>query len=163
MLHWCPQLLQKVLWLPIARERVGKRVSVERDSWKRTRYVTRFSGYGVRVINQHFRGYGNERCFSVGPTRRYIIGNPDRMQSIPCGGGVQYFHHSPASRRRRRKGKSRIWDSKIWSRAQRDLVPRMTALARATSNFKRHTRPLVRESAPQKQTRNCLTVIIIWS
>jgi hypothetical protein len=22
----------------------------------------------------------------------------------PCGGGVQYFHRSPASRRRRRKG-----------------------------------------------------------
>jgi hypothetical protein len=26
----------------------------------------------------------------------------------PCGGGVEYLHRSPTSRRRRRKGKSRI-------------------------------------------------------
>jgi hypothetical protein len=39
----------------------------------------------------------------------------------------------------------------------------MTALARATSNCKRQTRPLVREDAPQQQTRNCLTVTKIWS
>jgi hypothetical protein len=35
-----------------------------------------------------------------------------------CGGGVEYLHRDPASRRRRRKGKSQIWDSKIWSRVQ---------------------------------------------
>jgi hypothetical protein len=39
---------------------------------------------------------------------------------IPCGGGVEYLYRSPASRRRRQKGKSRIWDSKIWSRVPRD-------------------------------------------
>jgi hypothetical protein len=33
----------------------------------------------------------------------------------PCGGGVEYLDHDPASRRRRRKGKSQIWDSTIWS------------------------------------------------
>jgi hypothetical protein len=27
----------------------------------------------------------------------------------PCGGGVEYLHRDPASRRRRRKGKSQIW------------------------------------------------------
>jgi hypothetical protein len=28
--------------------------------------------------------------------------------SYPCGGGVEYLHRDPASRRRRRKGKSQI-------------------------------------------------------
>jgi hypothetical protein len=41
------------------------------------------------------------------------------------------------------------------------LGPKMTALARAISNCKRKTRPLVRESAPH-QTSNCLTVTKIW-
>jgi hypothetical protein len=38
---------------------------------------------------------------------------------------------------------------------------KMTALARASSNCKGQTRPLVRDSAPHQQTRNCLTVIKI--
>jgi hypothetical protein len=29
--------------------------------------------------------------------------------SHPCGGGFEYLHHDPASRRRRRQGKSQIW------------------------------------------------------
>jgi hypothetical protein len=45
----------------------------------------------------------------------------------------------------------------------RDSDPRMTALVRASSICKRQTHPLVRESAPHQQTRNCLTVIKIWS
>jgi hypothetical protein len=28
----------------------------------------------------------------------------DREDQVPCGGGVEYLHRSPASRRRRRKG-----------------------------------------------------------
>jgi hypothetical protein len=75
---------------------------------------------------------------------------------LPCGGGFEYLHRGPASRRRRRKEKSRIWDSKIWSRVPRDSDPRMTALARTSSNCKWQTRPLVRESVPHQQTRNCL-------
>jgi hypothetical protein len=58
---------------------------------------------------------------------------------------------------------SQIWDSKIGSRVPRDSDPRMTALARISSNCKRQTRSLVRESAPHQQTRNCLTAIKIWS
>jgi hypothetical protein len=81
----------------------------------------------------------------------------------PCGCVVEYLHRDPASRRRRRKGKSQIWDSKIWSRAPRDLDPRKTRLTRASSIHKRQTRPLVREGAPQKQDRNCQRVINIWS
>jgi hypothetical protein len=34
---------------------------------------------------------------------------------------------------------------------------------RASSNCKRQTRPLVKESAPHQQTRNYLTVIKTWS
>jgi hypothetical protein len=97
------------------------------------------------------------------------------------GGGFEYLHRDPASRRRRRKGKSKIWDSKIWSRVQRDSDlrkntlarassiyewdsdPRKTTLSRASSIYKRQTRPLVRENAPQKQDRNCQRVINIWS
>jgi hypothetical protein len=37
-------------------------------------------------------------------------------------------------------------------------IVNMTALARASSNCKQQTRPLVREDAPYEQTRNCLTV-----
>jgi hypothetical protein len=53
---------------------------------------------------------------------------------------------------------SRIWDSKIWPRVLRVSDPKMTALARASSNC-----PLVREGAPNQQTRNCQTIIKIWS
>jgi hypothetical protein len=73
----------------------------------------------------------------------------------PCGGGVEYLHRDPASRRRRRKGKPQLWDSKIWSQVPRDSHPTKTALARASSIYKRQTRPLVREGAPQVQDRNC--------
>jgi hypothetical protein len=86
---------------------------------------------------------------------------------IPCGGGVEYLHRSPASPRRRRKGnpvpggitggdlnmgtwpsrlgESRIWDSKIWSWVPRESDRRMTVLARASKNCKLQTRPLVIE------------------
>jgi hypothetical protein len=82
---------------------------------------------------------------------------------LPCEGGVEYLHRSPASRRTRRKEKSRIGDSKIWPRVPWDSDPRMTALKRARNSCKRQTRPLVRESAPLEQTRNCLAVTKIWS
>jgi hypothetical protein len=70
---------------------------------------------------------------------------------------------NPASRRRRRKGMPRIWDSKIGSQVPRYLDPRMTAPVRASSNCKRQSHPLVRESDPHQQTHNRLTVIKFWS
>jgi hypothetical protein len=73
---------------------------------------------------------------------------------------VLKMHRNPASQR---KGKSRIWDSKTWSRVPRDSDPKISAPVKASSNCKRQTRPLVRESAPYKQSRNCRTVIKIWS
>jgi hypothetical protein len=79
--------------------------------------------------------------------------------SYPCGGGVEYLHRDPGKHRRRRKGKSQILDSKIRLRVPRKSDPRKTALARASSIYKRQTRPLVREGSPQKQDRKCQTVI----
>jgi hypothetical protein len=75
------------------------------------------------------------------------------------GGGAEYLHRDPASRKRRRNGKSQIWDSKIWSRVPRDSDPRKIVLGRPSSIYKRQTRPLVREGVPQKQDRNCQIVI----
>jgi hypothetical protein len=77
--------------------------------------------------------------------------------SSPCGGGIEYLHRDPASRRRRRKGKSQMWDSKIRSRVPKDSDQRKIALARASSIYKRQNRPLVREGASQEQDRNCHT------
>jgi hypothetical protein len=62
-----------------------------------------------------------------------------------------------------RQVESRIWGSKIWSWVPWDSDLRMTALARASSNCKWQTCPLVREGTPHQQTCNCLTVIRIWS
>jgi hypothetical protein len=67
----------------------------------------------------------------------------DRRQKTEddqCGGGFENLHREPASRRRRRKGKSQIWD------------PRKTRLARASSIYKRQTRPLVKEGTPENKT-----------
>jgi hypothetical protein len=81
-----------------------------------------------------------------------------------CEGGVEYLHRDPASRKRRRNGKSQIWDSKIWLRVSRYSDSRKTALTRASSMlYTRQTRPLLREGAPQKQDCNCQTVLDIWS
>jgi hypothetical protein len=62
-----------------------------------------------------------------------------------------------------RLGKSRIWDSKMWLYVPRDSDPRVTALARESSNCKRYTRPPAREGGPHQQTRNCLILTKIWS
>jgi hypothetical protein len=82
---------------------------------------------------------------------------------LPCGGGVEYLHRNHASRRRRRKGKSWIWECKIGHESHRTRIQKMTALARTRSNCKRQTRRLVRECAPHQQICNCLTAIKIWS
>jgi hypothetical protein len=87
----------------------------------------------------------------------------ERERGIPCGGGVEYLNRNIASLMRWRKGKSRFWDSKLWSRVPWESDPKLSALARPRSNCKRQIRPLVRERAPHQQTSNCLTVIKIWS
>jgi hypothetical protein len=49
------------------------------------------------------------------------------------------------------------------ARVPRDSDPRMTALAKDSRNCNWQNRPLVRERATHQQTRNCLTIIKIWS
>jgi hypothetical protein len=60
-------------------------------------------------------------------------------------------------------GDSRIWESKIWWWVLWILEPRMPPLASVSSNFKRSTRPLVKEGAKHKHTRSYLPVLKIWS
>jgi hypothetical protein len=113
----------------------------------------------VTVGNWMFSMWSVPRCYN-----QDIWSNTfSELAILPCGGGVEYLHRDPASRRRRRKGKSQIWDSRIWSLVPRDSDLRKTELARASSIYKRQTRSLVREGAPQNQDFNCQTVINIWS
>jgi hypothetical protein len=86
-----------------------------------------------------------------------------RLKPTSGRDSTEYLHRTPASHRRRRKGKSQIWDSKIWSRVSRDSDPKMTWLVKASRNCTWQNRPLVKESAPHQQTSICLTVIQIWS
>jgi hypothetical protein len=83
--------------------------------------------------------------------------------AVPVCGRVENLHCEPASRRRRRKVKSQIWESKLGPRFLRDSDPKLTALAKASSNSKRQTRPLVREGTPNQQTHKCQTIINILS
>jgi hypothetical protein len=91
--------------------------------------------------------------------------NSSTAACLRCRGKVFNEPLSSNERNRRRwwKGKSQIWDSKIWSRAPRDSDPRKTTMARTSSLYKKQTRPLVREGASEKQVRNCQRVINIWS
>jgi hypothetical protein len=102
-------------------------------------------------------------CFLRGPCREVIKGEGKYHPCYPCAGGVEYFHRDPASLRWRRKGKSQVSYIKVWSQVPSDSNPRKTALARASSIYKRQTHPLVREGALQKQGRNSQTIINIWS
>jgi hypothetical protein len=78
-------------------------------------------------------------------TRKYQVKRSRLAFCSPCGGGVEYLHRSPAGRRRRQKGKSRNWESKIWSPVPRFSDPRMNALAKTSSNCKWQIHPLVRK------------------
>jgi hypothetical protein len=74
------------------------------DSWRQTWYGTRYPCQRNQIFpriptsNQHFSM----------KTEDYISGRTDKKEFNPCGGGVEYLHRDPASRRRRRKGKSQI-------------------------------------------------------
>jgi hypothetical protein len=112
------------------------------DLWQTTKKPNQYGRSPGRYLNQ---GPSNKKQYA------------QFYSEDPCGGGVEYLHRDPASRGRRRKGKSQMWDSKIWSQVPRDSDPRKSALARASSIYKGQTRPLVREGAAQEQDRNCLT------
>jgi hypothetical protein len=126
--------------------------------------VNMFPLLGTIFLTMRQLEYNNENGVCLhGPCRDVISKGQSQLLVVPCGGGIKYLHRNTASRRRRQKRKSRNWDSKIWSRDPTELGPRMTALARTSSNFKQLTRPLFRDSAPYQQTRNSLAVIKTWS
>jgi hypothetical protein len=63
----------------------------------------------------------------------------------PCrGGGIEYLHRDPASRRRRRKGKSQIGDSK--------MDPRKTAPCKGQQYIQK-TDPSSRQRRRSTKTR----------
>jgi hypothetical protein len=147
----------------VATQQLGKNVTAATNIHARTQLLEASSS--MRSVSYQ----GNEAITFLFLYRWVLYSKIDwpadrRSFSIPPrGGGVEYLHRDPASRRRRRKGKSRIWDSKMWPRVLWDSDQKMTALARTSRNCKRQTRSLVREGAPNQQTRNCQTIIKIWS
>jgi hypothetical protein len=126
-----------------------------KPQWKR--WNNRVTSVAMKRRCKHAFPTVKRPCFLRRPCKIIIKKSSVEESWYPCGGGVEYLHRDPASRRRRRKGKSQIWDSKIWSQVPRDLDPRMISLARASSTYKRQTRPLIREGAPQEQDRNSHT------
>jgi hypothetical protein len=76
-------------------------------------------------------------------TRSVQMGYKEQKWGIPCGGRIEYLHRSPVIRRRRQNGGLEFEIVKYGLRVPRVSDPRMTALARASSNCKRQTRPLV--------------------
>jgi hypothetical protein len=72
------------------------------------------------------------------------------IMSTPRGGGLEYLHRSPASRKATERETNLIWEIYIWCRAMCDLDPRVTSLAkpRSTCTSNLLTRSLVREGAP---------------
>jgi hypothetical protein len=107
----------------------------------------------------------NHSLLGNGPINTFTWRHVSWINNLSLGKtyGFKYLHRDPASRRRRRKGTSQIWDSKICPRVPRDSDPRKTMLKRASNIYQRQTSPLVREGAPQKLDRNCQRVIKIWS
>jgi hypothetical protein len=111
-----------VVYRPVCKRWLSKQRLLLGENHKQTRLHSNESTLKSRATS------GNAVYYSVRAEmlQRRQLG---QSNSVPCGGGVEYLHRSPASRRRRQKGKSRIWDSKIW-----DSDPRMTVLARASSS-----------------------------
>jgi hypothetical protein len=100
-----------------------------------------YRGRLVVIESSEFREFENSRVEAVSNTSTValrVVGG-DEKGSLKSE-TVKYGHESNETRTRE-----------------------YTALARISSNCKRQTRPLVRESAPHQQTSNCLTVIKIWS
>jgi hypothetical protein len=137
----CATRFNIVTNMTIAGQRLGKHVPAAKN--RRGINLRCYEGRSLQTnsVQRAFpwqqRGNRHYPLLSVDYTVYCIRSRAEKNDSIPCGGGVEYLHRSPASRRRRRKGKSRIWGSKIWSRVPRgsDLI--MTALARTSSNCKR--------------------------
>jgi hypothetical protein len=58
-----------------------------------------------------------EQYFLRGPYRGFTLKAVGVTVQLPCGGGFEYLHRSPASRRRRRKGNPVPGGYKYWDLA----------------------------------------------
>jgi hypothetical protein len=145
---------------PVSRLWLDKHTSMQ-TQWRHTPTVLAGSHVTCALCDISYTTI--ELGFLCSQCKGYItrITLAERVSS-PCGGGVDYLHRSPVSHRRQRKGKSRMWDSKIWSQVPRDLDPRKTTMVRTSSIYKRQTCPLIREGAPQRHDRNRQRVINVW-
>jgi hypothetical protein len=84
-----------------------------------------------------------------------------RQRQNPCGGGVEYLHRDPASRRRRRKGKSQIWDRKILSQAPRDYDRERLRWQRRAAHTK--DRPVLSSERASHGMKNVTVRRILYS
>jgi hypothetical protein len=165
----CNMFIQHAVFrIPIANKPIGnannvKHIPVAKKRLQHTRGQQYASGvfcgpsgdryYAMRdTRGQQYR----RRCIPHGPTQGYIT------YSFVTRDGFEYLHRSPESRRRRQKGKSRIWDSTILSRVPRNSDSKMIVLARASSNCKWQTHPLVRDMLYKDYDRTCSIEKKIW-
>jgi hypothetical protein len=131
-------------WASIVRQRLCIHGSVLLSGWQ--------NGFTRQSIhNRRYHGNENQNsCSSRG----------NEYTNYRC---IEYVRRNPWRCRLGRPTVDCNRPNRTERRSPRDSDPRMTALARPSSNCKRQTRPVVRKSAPHQQTRNCPTVIKIWS
>jgi hypothetical protein len=139
---------------PITRKQVDKHVSVEIDSWKLTRYGTHFHGYEWsrnislhtdRLYKRPFRSQWRQPRVEAGSNTSTVGGDEMEPNIWGCNWGTLFRGDINKGTWPSRLGESRIWDSKIcsWVPRNSDLI--IAELAKASSNCKRQTHPLVRE------------------
>jgi hypothetical protein len=122
----CAYLSQYFDIYVVSRKRIGKHVATKKfDFWKPTNCETRFQWiWTLKIVNIESTTplLGNEytasgtthsrraewntwrRCSLLG-SEAFIKGSAFvNIRVSPCGGGVEFLHRDPASRKRRRKG-----------------------------------------------------------
>jgi hypothetical protein len=113
---------------------------------RRTTVSMQLQSKRTSIIIDWFLGYGVLNVFSVrGPCRRFIKDSRGRLHCNWYNWATLFLGDINTGTWPSRLGESRIWECKLWSWVPRDSDLRMTPLARASSNCKRQTHPLVRE------------------
>jgi hypothetical protein len=103
---------------------------------------------GNAALNIHPQQW--ETVFSVGSVQRFIYTrNNTYIIRNPCGGGVEYLHRDPASRRRRRKGSLKYETVNYGHESQRNET-RERLRWRGIAAYAKDTSVLSSERAPQK-------------
>jgi hypothetical protein len=126
-----------------ARQRLDGHVFMKIITWKKKIIVGCVIFFNVRVLSKESPFWGGFEY----PHRSPAIFGGYKSEPIACGynRATLFLGRYKYGNLALQVGESRIWESKIWSRVPLDSTPRMTALARASSNCKRQTDPLLRE------------------